>query len=595
MDKFVKKIWSAFRFGFMGRWILHSVLVGLVSGIGACVFFLSLEWMQFFIMGKICGIIPIPAAGEDLIQYTGLPEPRRLLFFFVPALGGLLSGLIVYTWAPEAREAGTDAMLYAFHNQGGHIRYRIPLIKLTASVLTLATGGSGGRQGPMAQIGAGIGSCVASIMHFSSRERRILMLAGCAGGLSAIFRAPLGAALISIEVLYAEDFETEAIIPCIISSVVSYLIFTSIFGEHAIFSTPDFHFHHVEELIFYALLAIICAGTGFIFVKCFYTMRNLIFRPLPIPPHFKPALGGLGVGIIGLLCPQALGVGYGWIQMALWGKLAFGSMLFIALMKILSTSMTIGSGGSGGVFGPSLFIGAMLGGFVGYMGNYFYPDIVVEPSAFVLVGMASFFAGVANAPIGALLMVTEMSGSYKLLAPLMLVSAFALIFSRRWSIYENQVRNKFFSPSHLKDMTVNVLQEITVRDILDMGRPFIRLQKNMSFDDLKKVISSTSQHYFPVVDEHDRLVGVLSLKNIRTVLFEENVKDLLVVADLFTPAPRLYPREDLYSALSKFLESGYGQLPVVADNENDRIIGILTHSDIISAYFKEISIRKSVD
>jgi len=256
------------------------------------------------------------------------------------------------------------------------------------------------------------------------------------------------------------------------------------------------------------------------------------FNKIPIKPHFKPAIGGLFVGIIGLFVPQALGGGYGYIQLAILGKLSIGLMIGIILFKILSTSFTISSGGSGGVFGPSIFIGAMIGGVIGGLGQKLFPEVVINPGAFVLVGMAGFFAGVAHAPIGSLLMVCEMTGNYGLLAPLMLVSAISILLNRRVSLYEKQEKNRFASKAHADEMRVNILSEIPVEDVYEKDKKLVKLKEYMTFSELRKVITETNLDYFPVVDDDNRLKGILSLRDLRTVLFEDSLKDLVVVGEL---------------------------------------------------------------
>jgi len=590
---FVLKSFKFPKYQDFGKWIFYSALIGVVSGLGASAFFFLLQWGKFFVMDFLAGYPQVNPAGEQIVFLTAHTPFRSWLFFLIPSLGGLLSGLIVYSFAPEAEGHGTDAMIDAFHNKDGKIRTRVPYIKSIASIITLATGGSAGREGPIAQIGAGFGSWLGRILHLDIKQIRILLLAGTAGGLGAIFRAPLGAAIVSTEIVYREDFESNGIIPAVISSVVAYTIFSLFFGYSPIFETPTFTFSNPIELIIYAFLAIACAYVGIFYVRFFYGTRDYFFNKIPIKPHFKPAIGGLFVGIIGLFVPQALGGGYGYIQLAILGKLSIGLMIGIILFKILSTSFTISSGGSGGVFGPSIFIGAMIGGVIGGLGQKLFPEVVINPGAFVLVGMAGFFAGVAHAPIGSLLMVCEMTGNYGLLAPLMLVSAISILLNRRVSLYEKQEKNRFASKAHADEMRVNILSEIPVEDVYEKDKKLVKLKEYMTFSELRKVITETNLDYFPVVDDDNRLKGILSLRDLRTVLFEDSLKDLVVVGELAASPVSVSIDEDLYSALLKFIHSGFGQLPVVDSVDSDKILGLLQHQDVIEAYEKEVSKRKS--
>lgn len=356
----------------ISRWLVFGLLVGIFSGLAAAGFYYLLHLGRHFCLHLLAGYaVPAPA-GEQLFSAVAYPDFRPFVFFILPACGGLLSGWVVYRFAPETAGAGTDAMIDAFHNKKGQIRTRVPFIKTIASLLTLVTGGSGGRQGPIAQIGAGIGSTVARLLKLSDKETRILLVAGCAGGLSAIFRAPLGGALTSIEILYKEDWETEALVPTVVSSITAYIIFTSIFGNSPIFFFPEYTFSDPRELIFYVIIGLISIPAGMIFIKVFHGVQDRIFTPWKIPFYYKPAIGGLIVGFIGLMFPQVYGDGWEWIQLAILGKMGIGLMIALVLMKMVATSFTISSGGSGGIFGPTLFIGAMIGGAVGFSANYFF-------------------------------------------------------------------------------------------------------------------------------------------------------------------------------------------------------------------------------
>ena len=591
---FLKNSFSFFSHNVAKR-ILVSSLIGMVAGLGAIAFFVGLEWLRWFCLAYLAGA-PAPSPdGEKLVELAVTTPYRPWVLFFIPVIGGLLSGVLVYTFAPEAEGHGTDAMIDAFHNKEGHIRTQVPFIKSVASIITLSTGGSAGREGPIAQIGAGFGSWVSRLLKLSVNERRIFMLAGCAAGLGAIFRAPLGAAITSVEVLYREDFESEAIIPCVISAVLAFTMFTFVFGFEPIFGgTRELLFRDPRELIFYAILGLICAPIGGIYVKFFYWVRDS-FRLVKLPRHLRPALGGVGVGLIALAVPQAIGGGYGYLQLAIYGQMGLGIMCLAAAVKIVSTSITIGSGGSGGVFGPTLFIGGMLGGVVGQLGHMFYPEIVTQPGAYVLVGMAAFFAGSAKAPLGALLMVSEMTWSYDLLPPLMLVSVIAILFNKYNSIYEKQLLNKFASPAHKDELTVNVLQGLTVEDVFEKDQQVYCLRPDSSFALFQQSYANSKQSIFPVVDESG-LSGVIPVKSVRSVILEQSVSDLLVCGELCDPPASLSPQHDLYHALMLFMNTGYSQLPVVDEVEGKtQVIGLLNHTDVIKAYHKEVSKRNSLD
>ncbi len=362
--------------------------------------------------------------------------------------GGGVSGWIVYTFAPEAEGHGTDAAIDAYHNQGGLIRGRIPFVKTIASTITLTTGGSGGREGPIAQIGAGFGSFLADKLKLSQRERRIMMAAEIGAGVGSIFRAPLAGALFAAEVLYRDpDFESEVLIPAGISSVVAYCIFCLVFGWGALFDSPAFNFQNPLELGPYIVLSGILVLTAIFYIKIFYGVIRL-FKKMQIPNFLKPALGGLITGVIGFFLPCTLAFGYGYAQKAILNELAVSTLILLAFGKILTTAFSIGSGGSGGVFGPSIVIGGAMGGAVGKLFNFFLPSIVTHPGSFVIVGMAGFFAAVSNTPISTIIFISEITNSYHLLLPSLLVCSLCYLLSRKWTIFKNQVKSRIDSPAH---------------------------------------------------------------------------------------------------------------------------------------------------
>jgi CIC family chloride channel protein len=575
-----------------GRWMVYAVVIGAITGVGAILFYTLLDYASSLFMKSLAGFYPPVAGGEGGVLKPAGTEVRRWILLLLPATGGLLAGLLIYKWAPEAEGHGTDAVIHSFHQLKGRIRGRVPFLKAISSVLTISTGGSAGREGPVAQIGAGIGSFLADRLKLRNYERRIMLLAGAAGGIGSIFKSPLGGAIFAVEVLYKDDFESEALIPAIISSIVAYSIFCSYTGWGPLFTTPNYVFDNPVTLFFYAILGLACALLGVLYIKVFYGIRNRFFRKISIPPHLKPAIGGLMLGFLALYFPQVLGGGYGWIQMSLNGTLVISLMLTLCLVKILATSFTISSGGSGGVFAPSLYIGAMLGGVFGQLFHQVFPEIITQPTSFVLVGMGAFFAGAANVPISALIMVSEMARNYQLLAPMMLVSAIAYLFTKRWSIYERQVQNMTESPAHLGDLTVNVLEDFKVRDIFDKEENVTIIPENLPLREIIPLIYEDKNSYFPVSNDDGELVGIVSLKNIRTFLFDETVKDLLVAGDLMTIFEAVTLEENLYSALKKFIENNYGQIPVVSEMEPDRVLGMLSHEDLIGTYNRTIMARK---
>jgi len=591
-----KRTGRSFDLAYAGKWTVYFVAIGIIAGLGSITFHYLCQIGIHFFMDFIAGYRPPSPAGEHhLITPTDRPFNRWLLLF-LPAFGGLLSGWLVYTFAPEAEGHGTYAAINAYHNTGGYIRGRVPIIKTIASSITLTTGGSGGREGPIAQIGAGFGSFLATRFKLSDRERRIMMAAGIGAGVGSIFRAPLAGALFAAEVLYRDpEFESEVIIPAGISSVVAYCLFCLKFGWGSLFESPDFVFRNPLELGPYLVLACVLVAIGYLYVKVFYGVID-IFHRWKIPNHIKPAIGGLLTGIVGFWWPHTLAFGYGYAQMALTSELTIPFLLTLAFGKILTTSFSIGSGGSGGVFGPSVVIGGAMGGAVGQAFHKIIPGTVTEPGAFVIVGMAGFFTAVSNTPISTIIFVSEMTNSYHLLLPSLLVCSVAYMSARRFTIFHRQVKSKVDSPAHSGDFFVDILQTIQVKDLMEHVKKVQLIPQDMTFSEFKTYFSSTKQHYFPVMDQDKRLVSIFSINDVRAVLFSQEIEDLVVMKDIGTSDIIVTtPAEDLNTVMGKFTIRNIDSLPVVQDDDHSNLIGMLRRREVISFYNDQVQKMKSGD
>lgn len=578
------------------RLLILSVLVGIVAGSGALFFYFATNSVEHLTLGTIGKFHP-PLEGTPESSFShfigGLSTPYRWCLFLLPAVGGLISGWLVYTFAPEAEGHGTDGAIEAFHRKGGVIRARVPFIKTIASIVTIGTGGSAGREGPIAQIGAGFGSFVATKLGLSAMDRRILLLAGMAGGIGATFRSPLGGALFAVEVLYRDpEFEHEGLIPCIISSIIAYSLFGAVTGWEPLLATPRFHFEQPAELLLYLVLGIVCALFGVFYVKSFYGLRDL-FRKIPLPNWLKPAIGGLALGILAMFIPQVLGSGYGWVQAALYGKMALWVMLVVAFAKVIATGLTISSGGSGGVFAPSLVIGAMLGGTFGATAEIFFPLLTTDPRAYVLVGMAGFFAGVANAPVATLIMVSELTGNYGLLAPLMLVCVIAMVVMRKNSIYEKQVACRFDSPAHLGDFVIDILEGVQVRSLARKGRKPTLIHESMPLPQILDKIAPAKTTYYPVVNDDELMTGIFSMTDIRRILNEDIPPTLVIAGDIATRnVITATPEEHLTEVMKKLTARNLDEIPVVDTDIPQKVLYMLSRRTLLAHYAEQMEKTK---
>ncbi|PWB69580.1 MAG: chloride channel protein [Anaerolineales bacterium] len=468
------------------RLLIDSILLGIVGGLSAQLFTWLLHLFNNVFMVKLAGYIPpgLPEEGGALIQSIG--SHGLWLVPVTTTLGGLISGILVYSLAPEAEGHGTDTAVKAYHRSGGFIRARVPPLKMLASAITIGSGGAAGREGPTALISAGVGSAYGTLTKRSEDDRRALLLIGMASGLSAIFRSPIGTAFFAVEVLYSSmEFDAWVLLYTMLGSIVAYTVNGLFVGWQPLFSVPS-NIAQPDFLgyLWYAALGIVAGLIGVLLPEIFYRVRDM-FQSIPIPPHVKPAIGGLGVGLLALALPQILGGGYGWIQEAIDGNLTLSLMGILILAKIIALALTISSGGSGGVFAPGLFVGAMLGGTLAKI--FHQPD-----AAFVIVGMAAVFAGAARVPIATLLMVTEMTGGYQLLVPAALAIMVAYVVQRQFAVslkyptlYEGQVVGRPDSPAHqiehletairlLARRKVNIpenISHVSLQTLIDAGIP----------------------------------------------------------------------------------------------------------------------------
>lgn len=592
----------------VGRTLLRAALVGLAAGLAGAAFFAGLEAIQVFLLEYLIGYEPLRAEGETfLADGEHLHEGFRWwLLLVVPGLGGLLAGLVTRL-APEARGGGADAMIHAFHHDGGVIRPRVIWVKALASAATLGSGGVGGREGPTMQIGGALGATVGRLLRVSPREQRILLVAGVAAGIAAVFRTPLGAALIAVEVLYKDGFESDGLIPSVLASVMAYSIVTSIFGESTLFSHASRFPFEPSHLPLYAVMALVLAAVAILFLRTFAWVRRA-FERLPGPEWARPAFGGLVVGVVctpiiyvvgeAISRPgQGLGLlggGYGAVQMAISGSEwlpggwnAVGLLAALAVAKLLMTTVTIGSGGSAGDFAPSLAIGGLLGGAFGRAAQI-WVDPSIDPGAFALVGMACFYGGVAHVPLSALVLVCELAGNYDLLVPLMLALGISFVALGKRTLYHAQVPTQRDSPVHRDALLLDVLRTVRVRELMGRGRPFVSFAPGAPADDmLRRVGDSAWQDTFPVVEPDGSLAGLVSSDAIRVLASEQRDATWVVAADLMQPPVTVGPDDDLHVATEKLVQNGLREIPVVGGK--GEILGFLDEAEVARVYLRSAS------
>ncbi len=578
-------------FGSVTKWVFFSTLIGFSAGIVAVGF----EWLIHVMKTEV-----FQAAFGNTSEGAGDVGALWPLVLIVPTLGGLVTGILVQTLAPEAEGHGTDSVIHSFHRLGGVVRKRVIVLKALCSAITIGTGGSAGKEGPVAQVGAGVGSALADSFKLSERDRRMFLLSGASAGIGAMFCSPMGGALFMPEVLYKKpEFEGDSIIPCIISSIFAYATYTAISGEHKAIpldaeTLAALSFERTQ-IGSYLVLAILCTLFGWIYVKCFYGLHALFGKLKAVPKALRPAIGGFLLGAIALFIGPFGGDqgvffgGYGLILSSVNSGLSVKILLALVLAKILATSCCISSGGSGGVFAPSLAIGALLGAAVGQAADALFPGLGIHPANFALVGMGGFFAGVAKVPIASVILVSEMTGSYALLAPLMLVSVVHVMLSSRWSLYKAQVGGMVDSPTHAGDFVVDVLANIKVSDIIEEARKPHLIHQNTTLRRVLREVSDAKESYFPVVDSDERMVGIFSLTDLRRIYLEDVVEDFVIVRDFMIDSVISADyHENLDEVLRRLTSNNINAIPIMDPEHEGRVLAILERNEIGRAYDRRL-------
>jgi CIC family chloride channel protein len=575
---------------YLAKWLFLSTAIGIVAGIGALAFYWAIDFCTEFFLGSLVGYKPPSPVGEGTT--TIIEAARPWVIPLVTTIGGLISGIIVFKLAPEAEGHGTDAAIESIHSKGGVIRPRIPLVKLVASAITIGSGGSGGREGPAAQISAGFGSLLGKWLHLDARSRRIAVAAGIGAGIGAIFKAPLGGALLSAEILYVHDLETDALIPGLIASIVGYSVFGAFSTYEPIFGArPDISFDQPVQLVYYAILGVICGLFGILYAKSFYGTHK-IFQKIKMPRWLKPALGGLLVGLIGLKMPECLHMGYGWVQLAMDAKLetlTLGIILALPFVKILSTSLSISSGGSGGIFGPGMVIGGMLGAAFWHLGAGL-PNMPPSPAPFVIIGMIGMFGGIAHAPLAVMLMVAEMTGNLSLLAPAMIVVAISTAIVGENTIYRSQLPDRASSPAHRVRMSFPLLSSLLVRDAISNCTT---LPGSLPISTAKPYFVRDPAALLVYLDDEGKFGGVATARQLHKVSPDKAGSTPISKLD-DKEAVILHANEPMDAALEQLTTRGLSWAPVV---ESGRLMGRLTVRDAIATYRNtmERSIRRTTE
>jgi CIC family chloride channel protein len=564
------------RSSYLRKWVVLGAVIGVVGGLGAIAFYTALELATRLFLGVLAGYVPPTPAGEGGAPITDAARPWALPF--VLALGGLLSGLLVFRFAPEAEGHGTDAAIAAFHHHPRGIRARIPAVKLVASAITIGSGGSGGREGPTAQISAGFGSFLGRLLDLDARDARIAVAVGMAAGIGAIFRAPLGGAILGAELLYRDDVESDALVPSFIATIIAFTIFGAVEGFSPIFGAQaTFGFSDPAQLPWYALIGLICGLVGLLYIRNFYGLTAWFGR-WKMPRALKPAIAGFLVGCMGIVLPGVLGTGYGYVQAGLDRQALLAVPLWIVLLlpfaKILATSLSIGSGGSGGIFGPGMVIGGMLGAGIWRLLEPVAPAIPLDPAPFVIVSMMALFGSVAHAPLAVMLMVAEMTGNLAMLAPAMVAVGLATFVVGRRSIYRNQLATRSDSPAHRFRFAMPLLAAVPVGDAARQARVAVRADESVAV--ARARLEAVGVAGAPVIGREGMVIGLVDTEALQAVPDDERVGHSAIVRE-----PILAADDGLDDALGALSDHQRTWAPVSAGG---RLAGVLSVQDAMAAY-----------
>jgi CIC family chloride channel protein len=573
--------------------VLVAIACGLAGASGAILFRLMIRFCQAAFFGGPDGVVDVihegllADAGDPLEIASSLAWYWRLL---IPAAGGAIVGPLIYFFAREAKGHGVPEVMAAVALRGGVIRKRIVAVKALASAISIGSGGSVGREGPIVQIASALGSSIGQLLKVPASQLRVIVACGAAAGISATFNAPIAGALFAAEVVVG-NFALAQLSPIVISSVVATVVSRFFLGNHPAFEVPGYELVSPFELIPYMLVGVVAGFVALVFMRTLYATEDLFDR-IPIPDYTKAALGGLMVGAIGIALPNVFGVGYSTITAALHDQLPLTLLGLLLVAKIAATAITIGSGGSGGIFAPSLFLGAMTGGFLGTILHQWFPSATATSGAYALVTMGAVVAAATHAPITAIIMIFELTQTINIIPPLMaacVVSTLVTTFMERESIYTMKLARRgidlFAEEGH------NVLKNLFVHDIIDTAPETLPASANLRTV-IDRVLTGDSTQFF-VVDDQDELVGVIYLRELTRMLVEQEILQQLVIAEdlMGARAPTLTEDDNLDVAM-QLISGGVGDQVAVVDAENSRkLIGCINKNDVLQAYNREVMLR----
>jgi len=568
--RLIYKSLERFHVGDASFHLLLATLIGALAGLGSVAFILLI---RFFEKVFFAGIFPAMGSNHYLV-------------FLLPLLGGLLIGPLIQRFPTEAKGDGVPSAMETIALHGGIIRPRTVGLRTLTAAVTIGSGGSVGREAPIAQIGAAIGSVVGQFLKVSASRMRLFVACGAAGGIAAVFNAPIGGVFFSLEVLLG-DFSAATFAPIVIASVISTAVARLLLGNVLIFQVPPYILAGFQDLVLSAVLGAFCGLAATFFMRGLESAEKY-FSSSRIPLWARAAVGGGMAGLIAVFFPQVLGTDATTLDAAFEGMFPWFMLLLIGYLKIVATTFSLGSGGSGGVLGPSIFIGGILGAFVGTVANAWFPGQVGFIGGDALIGMAAFLAPVIGGPITSILILFEMAGNYAIILPLLVAVVNAMLVAHqfsRYSLYTHKLHEKGIDL--VAGREEGILKQVRVRDV--MREKFETVSPSESLGSLATFFFSSKIDYLYLTGERGDLRGVVSLTDLRPHLKEESLWPLVCAQDVATLDPvAVMPSETLLDALNKFAYRNVVQLPVVSDPHTRRLIGVVRRSDLLEGYQKVV-------
>lgn len=558
--------------------IFLAIVVGIGTGYGAILFITLIEFARELFFGFSADVL-------SGLLFTG-ENGYKWWIIIIPAAGGLIAGPIIYYFAKEAKGHGVPEVMDAVARKGGIIRPQVAAIKAIASAVCIGSGGSAGREGPIIQIGSAIGSTIGQLFKMSGNRVRILVGCGAAAGISAVFNAPIAGIIFSLEIILG-DFAIKTFAPVLLSSVIASVITRSILGNHPAFEIPAYELVSAWEMPLYVLLGICAGGFAVLFTRVL-SWSETFFDNLKIPEISKPAVGGALLGVVGVFFPQVFADGYDTIHLALYGNIAIGLMAILVFVKIIGTSLTLGSGNSGGIFAPSLFMGAMVGGAFGSLVHTIFPGVTATPGAYALVGMAALVGGTTHAPMTAILIIFEMTSDYRIILPLMVAVTISTLVSRnlfRYSIYTVKLASRGIFLKGGKD--IMILRSLQVYEVMD--RNFETISRTTPLRQIIHKIEDTKETYYMVVDDRRNLYGIISLQDLRGIISKGYFHDLIIADDIaHSDVITVTPQDTLDEVRKKIGLQDLQLVPVVESEGSKKIIAVLRRDDMMTVYNKRL-------